>query len=184
MYQNWKMWRLLLSRFTQLSGCRNWTSYLLCKCYFTTLIPCFNLFSVQVVKTAYNEVNKRLQYVGKVPITVEKHTKCKCQCKVKAEVVHVNFEKISTKVVCFQDCTAYQEYRESECRCVCKNIDEERKCYKNSGVKLWNPDLCSCECREIQPCSTGFEFDLNECRCIQSQLRRRYILNAKEQPDS
>lgn len=76
----------------------------------------------------------------------------------------------------FQDCNSYQEYKEAECRCICKNLDEEKKCYKNGSKKLWNPDVCDCQCREVLPCSTGFQFDYNECRCIQSQLKRRYIL--------
>ncbi|XP_066147010.1 uncharacterized protein [Euwallacea fornicatus] len=124
--------------------------------------------TLSVVKTEYTGNNK-LKYVGFVPIVVEKHTKCKCQCKIKKA-----------------DCSNYQEYKESECRCICKNSDEERKCYKNSYKKLWNPDQCTCQCRDIQPCSTGFEFDHNECRCIQSQLRRRYVLTSytnKEDPE-
>ncbi|ENN78839.1 uncharacterized protein LOC109535575 isoform X1 [Dendroctonus ponderosae] len=124
-----------------------------------------------VMKTGYTTgTNKLLKYVGREPILVEKHTKCSCGCKVKAA-----------------DCGKYQEYRESECRCVCKNFDEEEKCYKNSYLKLWNPNICSCQCREILDCSTGFQFDHNECRCIKVQVTRRYIFSdvnrQKEQPE-
>ncbi|XP_019757052.1 uncharacterized protein LOC109535575 isoform X2 [Dendroctonus ponderosae] len=92
-----------------------------------------------------------------------------------------------TETVTYSDCGKYQEYRESECRCVCKNFDEEEKCYKNSYLKLWNPNICSCQCREILDCSTGFQFDHNECRCIKVQVTRRYIFSdvnrQKEQPE-
>ncbi|KAL1509082.1 hypothetical protein ABEB36_003879 [Hypothenemus hampei] len=119
-----------------------------------------------IMKTEYTG-NRRLKYIGKEPVFVERHRKCKCGCKIKAE-----------------DCTEYQEYNESECRCVCKNIDEEKKCYSNGYKKLWNPDQCACQCREVVPCSTGFQFDYNECRCIQNLLKRRYVLTGsrKEQP--
>jgi len=120
-----------------------------------------------VLKTEYTG-GKKLKYVGKEPVLVERHTKCKCGCKIKAE-----------------DCNSYQEYRESECRCICKNTDEEKKCYKSSLKKLWNPDICACQCRDVTPCSTNYQFDFNECRCVQSQVKRRYVLSdiRKEQPE-
>ncbi|XP_030766465.1 vascular endothelial growth factor A-like [Sitophilus oryzae] len=123
--------------------------------------------SLSVMKTEYTGNNK-LKYVGKELVLVEKHTKCRCNCKVKAE-----------------DCNSYQEYIEPECRCSCKNIDEEKKCYKRDSRKLWNPELCACQCRDVTPCSTGFLYDYNECRCVQSQVKRRYVINEnrKEQPD-
>lgn len=121
-----------------------------------------------VMKTEYTG-GKKLKYVGKEPVLIEKHTKCKCGCRIKAK-----------------DCNVYQEYVESECRCVCKNLDEEKKCYKNSLKKLWNPDVCACQCRDITPCTTNFHFDFNECRCVQSQVKRRYLLSEskKEEPEA
>lgn len=73
-----------------------------------------------------------------------------------------------------QTCNKYQEYRQSECRCICTNTDEEKKCYKNHSKKLWNPDLCACQCRDVFQCSTGQYFDNHECKCVSSPVRRRF----------
>lgn len=140
---------------TRIERCGGCCSHILLSCQ--PIDP--ETITVTVMKTEYTG-GKKLKYIGKEPILVEKHTKCKCGCKVKAE-----------------HCNVYQEYRESECRCVCKNIDEEKKCYKNGSKKLWNPDVCSCQCREVSPCSTNYQFDYNECRCVQSQVKRRYVLS-------
>ncbi|KAJ8973905.1 hypothetical protein NQ317_004175 [Molorchus minor] len=85
-----------------------------------------------------NEIHwqgKKLKYIGKEVVLVERHVSCKCDCKVKEE-----------------DCNNYQEYRESECRCACTNLDEEKKCFK-SVKKLWNPELCACQCRDVAQCT-------------------------------
>ncbi|KYB27935.1 hypothetical protein TcasGA2_TC007448 [Tribolium castaneum] len=110
----------------------------------------------KVIKTQYTG-GKKLKVLSKEVILVEKHTKCKCDCKVRAE-----------------DCNRFQEYRKSECRCACTNYDEEKKCNKNSLTKLWNPDLCACQCRETMQCSTGSYFDQNECKCLPTPVKRRF----------
>ncbi|XP_076252795.1 uncharacterized protein LOC143191506 isoform X2 [Rhynchophorus ferrugineus] len=144
---------------TRIERCGGCCSHVLLSCQPTET----ETVTFSVMKTEYTG-NKKLKYVGKELVLVEKHTKCRCNCKVKAE-----------------DCNTYQEYIEQECRCSCKNIDEEKKCYKRSSKKLWNPDLCACQCREVTPCSTGYQFDYNDCKCVQSQVKRRYILNAQKE---
>ncbi|XP_050299333.1 uncharacterized protein LOC126738175 [Anthonomus grandis grandis] len=151
---------------TRIERCGGCCSHALLSCQATE----FENVQFSVLKTEYSSSenpHKKLKYVGKEPISIQKHTKCKCMCKIKAK-----------------DCNAYQDYRESECRCICKNTDEEQKCYRNSNKKLWNPDECACQCREVTLCSTGYNFDYNECRCVQIQFKRRYILAEiqKEQP--
>ncbi|KAK9872171.1 hypothetical protein WA026_016224 [Henosepilachna vigintioctopunctata] len=108
-----------------------------------------------VTKTQY--IGTSLKFVGKELVVLEKHNKCKCDCRIKAE-----------------DCTQFQQYNKQQCRCICKNSDEERKCYRKNQTKLWDPELCRCECRDVTPCSTGFEFDHIECRCLSKPTRSRY----------
>ncbi|CAG9769469.1 unnamed protein product [Ceutorhynchus assimilis] len=147
---------------TRVERCGGCCSHPLLSCQPTEI----ETVTFSVMKTAYNG-NRKLKYVGKEPVVVEKHTKCKCGCKIKAE-----------------DCNSYQEYVESDCRCRCKNLDEEEKCYKSSQKKLWNPDVCACQCRDVVPCSTGYNFDYNDCKCVQGQFKRRYVLTEgqKEEP--
>ncbi|KAF5305938.1 hypothetical protein FQR65_LT07549 [Abscondita terminalis] len=112
--------------------------------------------SFQVVKTQFQGGSK-LKYVGKEVVLVEKHVKCKCSCKVQAK-----------------DCNGFQQYSAGECRCACTNIDEEKKCNKESTLKLWNPEVCSCQCRNVLQCSTGYTFDMLKCKCVPVPVRRRY----------
>lgn len=53
-------------------------------------------------------------------------------------------------------------YDARECRCFC-NDSEETVCEKPS--KVWNSDICSCQCVEELDCTTGYKFDYNTCRC-------------------
>lgn len=101
--------------------------------------------------------SSRLAVRNKEIVQVEKHTKCKCQCKIKQE-----------------DCNSFQEYRQSECLCVCNNLDEKKKCAKFNDTKLWDPTICKCRCREAADCSTGFYFDQNRCMCVAVPVRRRF----------
>lgn len=101
----------------------------------------------QVIVTAIDH-GTGLIYKGKRIVPLEEHTKCKCDCRIKPE-----------------HCTEKQAYVPGECKCVCTNTDEAEKCLKNNDVKLWDPKLCTCLCRTIQDCSTGFYFDQNTCRC-------------------
>uniref|UniRef100_A0A1Y1MBC8 Platelet-derived growth factor (PDGF) family profile domain-containing protein n=1 Tax=Photinus pyralis TaxID=7054 RepID=A0A1Y1MBC8_PHOPY len=112
--------------------------------------------SFQLFKTQFQGGSK-LKFMSKEIVTVEKHTKCKCSCKVQAK-----------------HCNKFQEYRSNECSCSCTNRDEEKKCDKDSSLKLWNPEICVCQCRNIVQCSTGYQFDTLKCRCTQILLRRRY----------
>ncbi|XP_035741958.1 uncharacterized protein LOC118450355 [Vespa mandarinia] len=97
-----------------------------------------------------SEIGEDLQvtYKGKEIVALEEHTKCKCDCKVKPE-----------------HCNEKQVYERDECKCACINTDEEEKCKANNNIKLWDSEVCTCACREIEECSTGSYFDHNTCRC-------------------
>ncbi|XP_003702304.1 PDGF- and VEGF-related factor 1 [Megachile rotundata] len=110
----------------------------------------------EVVVTAIEPIG--LAYKGKRIVPLEEHTKCECGCKIKEE-----------------HCNEKQLYIPEECRCMCNNVDEEEKCYKNSETKIWNPEHCACFCREAQECSTGFYFDQNTCRCRQVPLSMNWF---------
>lgn len=127
----------------------------------------------KVYKTQYTG-EKKLKFLGTELVTVEKHSKCKCLCRVKAEVCLMWFQLSLYLFIFLQDCTKFQEYKESECRCACMNHDEKKKCLKYNETKLWNPDLCACQCRETMICSTGSYFDQNECKCVALNIKRRF----------
>ncbi|XP_017772523.1 PREDICTED: platelet-derived growth factor subunit B-like [Nicrophorus vespilloides] len=112
--------------------------------------------SFKVIKTQFGAGN-RLKFVGKELVHLEKHTKCACNCKVQST-----------------DCNKFQEYRQEECRCICNNIDEEKKCHQHNKTKLWDSESCRCVCREISNCSSGFVFDPNLCKCMPIPVRRRF----------
>ncbi|KAJ8949707.1 hypothetical protein NQ318_013575 [Aromia moschata] len=142
---------LYIPQCTRIERCGGCCSHALLSCQPKEI----ETLSYQVMKTQYTGA-KKLKYLGKEIVVVEKHVSCKCDCKVKEE-----------------DCNKYQEYKESECRCACTNIDEEKKCYKNAK-KLWNPELCACQCRDVLQCTTGNTFDQIECRCVPIPMRRRF----------
>lgn len=52
-------------------------------------------------------------------------------------------------------------YNARECRCVCKNLNEE--CDEHEE-KLWDPQTCTCQCVEEHECTTGYKFNYNTCR--------------------
>ncbi|XP_020284096.1 vascular endothelial growth factor A-like isoform X2 [Pseudomyrmex gracilis] len=89
-----------------------------------------------------------LQFRGKRIIPVEEHTKCTCDCKMKEE-----------------HCNEKQHYEPQNCMCICNNVDEEEKCRQSNGTKIWDAGSCVCSCRNIEPCSTGYYFNHNTCRC-------------------
>ncbi|CAG2069498.1 unnamed protein product, partial [Timema podura] len=64
-----------------------------------------------------------------------------------------------------------QEYRAGECRCVCLNVDDERKCNADNDTKLWDSNSCVCACRENKECSTGLYFDQNSCKYVTERSR-------------
>ncbi|XP_003696855.2 uncharacterized protein LOC100869681 [Apis florea] len=107
------------------------------------------------------ESNNGLRYQGKRIVPIEEHTQCTCDCKIKET-----------------DCNKKQSYIPEECTCACNNVDEKKKC-NESNMKMWHPDLCSCFCREVRECSTGFYFDQNSCRCLQVSLSRTWFTSTK-----
>nr|CAD7454731.1 unnamed protein product [Timema tahoe] len=111
------------------------------------------ILNYQVIVTQYDG-GAQLKYKGKEIVSVEQHLKCKCDCTVKEK-----------------DCTRLQEYRAGECRCVCLNVDDERKCNADNDTKLWDSNSCVCACRENKECSTGLYFDQNSCKYVTERSR-------------
>ncbi|KZC04388.1 Vascular endothelial growth factor B, partial [Dufourea novaeangliae] len=103
-----------------------------------------------------------LSYKSKQIVPLEEHTKCACDCRIKAE-----------------HCNVKQTYLKEECRCACKNVDEAEKCIRNNDTKTWDPERCTCLCRDEQECSTGYYFDQNTCRCRQVPLSRTWFAPTK-----
>ncbi|XP_011167172.1 uncharacterized protein LOC105201033 [Solenopsis invicta] len=97
----------------------------------------------EVIVTSVNDLN----YRGRRIVPLEEHTKCKCDCKAREE-----------------HCNERQHYEPHNCKCACNNIDEEEKC-KSNDMKIWNSTLCTCSCENIEPCTTGYYFNPNTCRC-------------------
>ncbi|KAF5304569.1 hypothetical protein FQA39_LY09620 [Lamprigera yunnana] len=111
--------------------------------------------SFQVVKTQFQGGSK-LRFLGKEVVLIERHITCNCSCKVQPK-----------------DCNHFQKYNERECRCGCTNTDEEKKCQKEHNLKLWNPELCACQCKTMMQCSTGYTYDTFKCKCVPVLMRRR-----------
>ncbi|XP_024871614.1 uncharacterized protein LOC112454449 [Temnothorax curvispinosus] len=116
-------------------------------CCISSLLSCqptaTEMRNFQVIVTSMKDMN----YRGRRIVPVEEHTKCKCDCKIKEE-----------------HCNDKQHYEPHNCKCTCSNIDEEEKCRKDNA-KIWNQELCACSCRTIEPCTTGYYFNPNTCRC-------------------
>ncbi|CAG9864443.1 unnamed protein product [Phyllotreta striolata] len=110
--------------------------------------------SLQVIKTQYTG-GKRLKFLGKQIIPVERHLECKCACRVKAK-----------------DCLPHQHYNAVRCACECSNRDEEGKCYRDSDIKYWDHKHCACRCNFVMECTSGSFYDHNECRCKRPPARR------------
>ncbi|XP_011145783.1 platelet-derived growth factor subunit A isoform X2 [Harpegnathos saltator] len=96
-----------------------------------------------------------LHYRGRQIVPLEEHTACKCDCRIKEE-----------------DCNEKQHYERANCMCVCDNVDEAEKCRRNNNIKIWDPEVCVCSCRNIEMCNTGYYFDHNTCRCRQIMFSR------------
>ncbi|XP_015593390.1 vascular endothelial growth factor A isoform X2 [Cephus cinctus] len=97
---------------------------------------------VQVRDQSFKLIEKKL-------VALEEHTECMCNCRVKAE-----------------HCIDKHRYSEDECRCICKNTDEEEKCEREHKIKRWDPETCTCRCLRVEECSTGLFFDQNACRYV------------------
>jgi len=99
------------------------------------------LHDVFVIDTELNQ--DRIESVN-----ITRHLGCSCQCKVKEE-----------------HCNHLQDYHPSECRCVCNNLTEKKKCLELPN-KFWDESSCRCKCRdEDMECITGEKFSKNSCRC-------------------
>lgn len=161
------------TRVERCSGCSG-NSLLACKPTQTEM----QLF--QVVHVKYSG-GPKLKLVEKAVVPVEIHTKCAYGCAVTAKVrmpllTSKNLPKSILFTKIFQDCASFQEYRENECRCVCSNLDEKKKCDKQSEKKLWDPKNCRCTCRqERTECTTGLRWDERKCRCVRIAQRRRFV---------
>ncbi|XP_076236607.1 PDGF- and VEGF-related factor 1 isoform X2 [Calliopsis andreniformis] len=146
---------------TRIKRCGGCCSHSLLSCQ--PIASEFRNFEVAVMSVTNTD---GFSYRGKRIVPLEEHTKCVCDCRIKAE-----------------HCTEKQSYVKDECRCRCNNIDEEDKCRKNNETKIWNPELCTCLCRDEQECSTGFYFDQNACRCRQVPLSKTWIQLTKDAAD-
>nr|CAD7595591.1 unnamed protein product [Timema genevievae] len=125
------------------------------------------ILNYQVIVTQYDG-GAQLKYKGKEIVSVEQHLKCKCDCTVKEKV---GMDHYSGARETTPDCTRLQEYRAGECRCVCLNVDDERKCNADNDTKLWDSNSCVCACRENKECSTGLYFDQNSCKYVKERSR-------------
>lgn len=150
---------VLIPSCTRIERCGGCCTHKLLECQPTEI----ETVNFQIFKTKYTG-SRKLRFLEKQIVQVERHTKCKCDCKIKES-----------------DCNLLQIYNKNSCRCFCRNRDEEKKCLKRSDVKIWNPDLCACQCKEERPCSSGFYYDFNQCKCVSPPVRRRF---ATEQPEN
>ncbi|XP_011638848.1 uncharacterized protein LOC105428307 [Pogonomyrmex barbatus] len=124
-------------------------------CCISPLLSCqptaVEMRNFEVIVTSLHDMD----YRGRRIVPLEEHTKCKCDCTIKEE-----------------HCNDKQYYEAHNCKCACKNVDEEEKCRKSNDTKIWNSQLCICSCRIIEPCSTGYFFNPNTCRCGPIMLSR------------
>ncbi|XP_046394937.1 balbiani ring protein 3-like [Ischnura elegans] len=105
--------------------------------------------------------NGRWRFNQVVTFEVEKHTKCTCGCKIRAE-----------------HCSALQTYDSSSCRCTCSNSDERREC---SSPRYWDANSCSCKCpTATMACSTGSLMDTQSCQCITMDKIVEVLMVSKE----
>ncbi|KAL5234634.1 hypothetical protein ACI65C_002044 [Semiaphis heraclei] len=107
----------------------------------------------EVMVSQYNDDGK-LEFKGRKTVSIDQHLKCKCGCVVKQE-----------------NCTPLQTYYPNECRCMCSNEEDRDKCNNEYSLKLWNSATCTCQCREIKECTSGFAFDYNTCGCEPLRIR-------------
>ncbi|XP_046615769.1 platelet-derived growth factor subunit A-like isoform X1 [Neodiprion virginianus] len=116
----------------------------------------------QVIAVEY-DIQKHMRYKSKETVVIEEHTKCRCGCTRKAK-----------------DCNEKQSYIAAECRCECTNTDEESKCLKESAIRRWNPETCTCACLGIYECTNGMYYDHNICSCRRFLLRNHNDDNGQQ----
>ncbi|VVC33744.1 Vascular endothelial growth factor, heparin-binding domain,Cystine-knot cytokine,PDGF/VEGF domain [Cinara cedri] len=118
-------------------------------CCGSNLVSCqptkVEMLNFQVTILQYNET---FAFKEKKIVTVEQHVACKCDCTIKE-----------------QDCNFSQVYNAKECRCVCNNFEDQDKCDEKRDIKMWDSESCSCQCMEVQECTSGFKFNYNTCSC-------------------
>jgi hypothetical protein len=108
---------------------------------------------VPVLRLKFENFNKKFELKGIKTFKMLRHDSCACQCIEQPE-----------------DCSAGQDYKPEECRCVCRDLRAADLCLASSSVKVWSKEWCSCSCRHSKQCSTGLTFDPNSCRCVTSDL--------------
>ncbi|KAG5883126.1 hypothetical protein JTB14_030961 [Gonioctena quinquepunctata] len=58
------------------------------------------------------------------------------------------------------------------CKCKCINEEEHRLCIKkitnHYNKYVWNKNICSCDCKFEYICTTGTEWEKNQCKCVKS----------------
>ena len=104
---------------------------------------------MKVIRTEFS--GGEFKYAGDEIVTLERHDKCACDCRVKA-----------------QDCNEAQVYLPHECRCMCKNINAEHVCNSRPMDRYWDPKECKCRCKNVHECSTGMIYDHGLCRCARN----------------
>nr|XP_023025268.1 balbiani ring protein 3-like isoform X2 [Leptinotarsa decemlineata] len=88
-------------------------------------------------------------------VVIPQDIKCKCGC-----------DKENIK------CLPSQVFDKKFCKCKCINEKEHHLCQKkiaNHGKFVWNRDKCLCECKFQYICTTGTEWDRNQCRCTKNK---------------
>ncbi|XP_076033130.1 uncharacterized protein LOC143020578 [Oratosquilla oratoria] len=118
-------------------------------------------------------------YVKRCDDLTCKETKQKCTAtgvkKVKTEVQTVGPDgKLKCRKV------EVEEHTECGCKCpenmvldtynnACKCTVKSKKCGKN---RSWNDVSCACQCNKEGQCSSGYEFDMDKCKCVYIQEYR------------
>ncbi|CAH1159724.1 unnamed protein product [Phaedon cochleariae] len=92
-------------------------------------------------------------------VMIPEHTKCRCGC-----------DKTST------DCSPSQIFDKKFCKCKCKNDNDYQMCMENISSNfnkyVWNKITCSCDCKVEYVCTTGTDWDRNECKCIRTNKNK------------
>lgn len=96
-----------------------------------------------------------------------------------------NCSNVIRDLYSLQNCSSLQIYNESQCACVCTNLESQQLCEEDRN-KIWDKINCSCKCVNAEPCTTGLKLNLNTCRWVintflknQSYYKRcnTYIMN-------
>ncbi|VEN48955.1 unnamed protein product [Callosobruchus maculatus] len=73
---------------------------------------------------------------------------------------------------CSKTCSSNKKLDKGLCKCLCADkMNLMRQCLlKNatSGMHVWNSNECRCRCIEESICSTGSEWNHDQCACVKS----------------